>query len=1140
MTLGRGDNFNPMAKYTKTLFMDGPVQEESIRVCLRLRPINKFELNRRSINCVNTGHTSDKDSNINSESKKYITVNSPLQGGFKFAFDKIFPEKSTQVEVYQHAVAPLAVYAMEGYSCALIAYGQTGSGKTHTIMGGGEQQHHPIGSSKIIKSPKNDEQLGMIQQFVKDVFRLINDSPPSAEYILRCSFVEIYLERVLDLLNPTNRSIRIASSSYCGQTDSFTGEENRKDEVRNEGIRLLGASEACCFDESDVISLLVRGNACRTVSSTKLNTDSSRSHAIFVLKIEQKDNITGISKVSHVQMIDMAGSELALKTNSLAAATGMKDDVLHQEATMINKSISLLHTVVKTVVENQNLEKGKFSGVVEEGVHEVPPHRQSKLTHLLQDVFGGNCRTSVILTASPASYNITETIRTAKFGQLCRSVQNYIQPNVEMSPLDYRKLLNDSQKKQGFLVNLVNELAAECFQLKQDAKKPNFDESQYDGPLWKTIESILVDGVSPVVNKKVSFFGGQGQHGEPANVVNLQEELSKTREDLQRSFIARQKIENMMAERQSEVSVLRMQNDIYASEKKKYFQELIAMKNEIRLLTQQTQEVEHNLRTSQFREFEATVFLRQFRRFYRRLLRNKAHQGTGKTSDVIERVPGVPDLNDLIDVDSLLLEAGLIEDSELHDDTAMGAYRPSSQALTRSSEAANNAWKEAELLGKVTEIKTFDRLALRVVGGYKLNDPHSESLVSAIPNGQSISHRQQLLGTPAGRLATMRERELERDLLSATERCIDLQVALNEEKSNVELLSNRAGNASKLKYAQESTRLKQQLDKKTHDLQAIIWKMNELHLINKTYNEKMSNREQHVTYLEENLMELQSANRRIILERQEAEGTLRAELDNVRVLVDAMTVPLWQFGECGISGRTLTSRIRLPVCGGDGIDADEIENDFDGVESLESEEESLNSLDDEDEEESEYEDELDAPAEKVPVAKAVLHMQEASTQTDTSSDEKATMTDSNTVPVHPQAPIHSNFNGDNAPQSDIANNHLATTSPTIGDFPSQNLNQNYLAPASAPSEEGSLVAKIESDVSNVDDDKYHDDDDYNDGDDEYLFSGAMSPYDQPRRFVYRFGNLIRPAVLKETSLASTGTNSQTEKPLEKVARPVRA
>ena len=1190
---------NKSGSGSNQLLMDhGPLQKDPIRVCLRLRPISKFESTRRSVNCCTTtssnnaatrhssslhgGEGNEDHYGESTTDNNCIQIHSPLDGKFHFAFDKIFPpaaeaegeehNSNLQTQIYQYAVAPLALHAMEGYSCACIAYGQTGSGKTYTMMG-------DTSSASSSLKHKNEQHPpspppGMIPQFIKHIFQLIQDSPSSIEYIVRCSFVEIYLERILDLLNPSNRSVCIASSattsnSYDGAVEGGSmdgtrsgvdgGTEGLPSNNNNEvgGVRLLNASEACCYNASDVLSLLVRGNACRTVSSTKLNTDSSRSHAIFIVKLEQKDNITGITKVSQVQLIDMAGSELARSTNpsssrSMGAGGNVgrhsgEEDGLHQEATMINKSISLLHTVVKMVGENQNLNNGdKGGGAVSTstgkgerggiGIYEVPPHRQSKLTHLLQEVFGGNCRTSIILTASPASYNIAETIRTAKFGQLCHRVHNYIQPNVEMSPLDYRKLLNDTQKKQGYLVDLVNELSAECFQLKQDARKSSFDESQYDGPLWKTIEAILVDGASPVVNKlssstssSSSVVRGGGQTAPTDTVIALQEELSNTRDELARSLLIRQKLENSTAERQSEVSILRTQNDIYASDKKKFMHELVVMKNEIRHLTQRTQEVEHNLRTSQFREYEATVFLRQFRRFYRRLLRNKAHQGTGKTSDVIERVPGVPDLNDLIDVDSLLLEAGLIEDSELQDDTATGAYRPSATALTRSTDAANKACKEAELHGKVTEVEAFDRSALRVVGGYKqVNNDDTNGATTVIPNGSSISHRQQFLSTPAGRLTIMHERDLERDLLSATERCIDLQVALNEEKSNVEILTNRAGNANKLKFAQEATRLKQQLDKKTHDLQAIIWKMNELHLINKTYNEKMSNREQHVTYLEENLVELQSANRTMILERQEAEEGLRSELDNLKVLVDAMTVPLWQFGECGIAGKTLTSRIRLPVCGGDGMDLlnDDDDGDDDGGESLESAEESVNSLDEEDEEEeeSEYETDLDETtgAKKVVMA-AVLR--EASTQTDTPSGEWGVMTDSNmsTSPSllpPPQAPLR---------KSDISTTMISSHP---DDTPSMELNRSNLAPrttilstTTAPDKAGSLPSKLSrmdiSDTNAIINEYENDNDEY------YLYHGAMPQTDEPRRHVHKFGFMIRPAVLKESSTTNTTTTTTT-------------
>lgn len=1022
------------------MLIDEPLQKEPIRIYLRLRPFNKFERTRRSINCVSadTPHVDivkeGMDNNIGGEK---IKINSPLDGEFNFVFDKIFREDSTQISLYKHIVTPFATHALEGYNCALIAYGQTGSGKTHTMMG--------CGQTKSKRQLGIEKELGLIHLLIKDLFHQIKISPPTVEYIVRCSFVEIYLEKVLDLLNPTNRIIQIMSSS------------------NNEGVTLDGLSEACCFDESDVVSLLMRGNACRTVSSTKMNTDSSRSHAIFILKIEQKDNSSGISKVSQVRMIDMAGSELSGKVVEDSAGAA-----IHHESMMINKSISWLHSVIEKVAENQSLKDTNILGDFNETLH-----KQSKLTHILRDVFGGNCRTSVILTASPASYNISESIRTMKFGRLSQNIKNCVKPCVDMSPFNYRKQLIDAQQNQSVLADLVNKLSAECFQLKQDAQNKKIVESQYDGPLWKIIESVLMNGASPDVIRSISR--------QESNVSVLQEEVVKTRGEVDNLSQLCEKLENFVSERQSEVAVLRTQNDVYTSEKKKDQQELIVVKNEMRLLTQKKQEVEHNLRTSQFREYEATVFLRQFRRFYRRLLRNKAHQGTGRTAEVIERVPGVPDLNDLIDVDSLLLEAGLIEESELHDDTATGAYRPSTQALGRSTDATNKAWKEAALHGKVDELESFDRYSLagqRLVGAYHVDSNDGADAGAGVSlRGQSISNRQQFLGTPAGRLTTMRERELERDLLRATERCIELQVALNEEKANVDVLANRSSNVNKKKIAQESIHLKQQLDKKTHDLQAIIWKMNELHLINKTYNEKMSNREQHVAYLEENLVELQSSNRGLILERQEAEGRLREELDNLKVLVDAMTVPLWQFGECGVTGHSLENRIRLPACCG-MLYGKEQENS-DGFESLESIEEPP--MHDE-EGESDCENVLELPeANSIVVAHADMQMHNVSTQTKIASGEKGTMTDR---PFTLPPPLSA-----------------STVSVSTELMPSRNTSANSTQPVEHKTANQSCSVFRAVFTSFLGEN----------------ITGGMPADNNPRRSVNKFGLMIRPGVLKESS-----------------------
>ena len=1101
--------------------MDSPLQEDPIRVCLRLRPVNKLETSRRSMNCVKVHHQAV---NSNEKSKasyaailekgsaavnNAIEVISPLQGKFNFTFDHVFQENASQSLVYQHAAAPLASDLLEGFNCALLCYGQTGSGKTHTMMGESTttaenaEATSTTGKSKkkssnnnTSNSSKDDEKSGMIHRLIQDIFQQMKESPPSIEYIVRCSFVEIYLEKILDLLNPANRSIQILEDGDLGSmmggssSSSSTLDGNGNRTINEGGVRIDGASEACCFDQSDVISLLIRGNACRTVSSTKMNTDSSRSHAIFIMKIEQKDDITGISKVSQLQLIDMAGSELGGKDQ--AAVQGTKGTAIHQEARMINKSLSSLNAVVRAVVENQDTSRGTSGADAAGGSCKETPYSQSKLTRLLRDAFGGNCRTSIILTASPASYSIAESIRTMKFGHLCRSVKNFVKPSVEMSPVDYRKLLNDTQKKQVDLTDLVNELSAECFQLKQDAKSNKFVESYYSGPLWEKIEAVLVNGASQVTSK--STRGGK-QPGDSAEMAALREELAQTRTELQASKKKCEHVESLLAERQSEVAILRTQNDNYASEKKRNHQDLIVAQSENRLLLQRKHEVENNLRTSQFREYEATVFLRQFRRFYRRLLKNKAAQGNGGASEVMKDVPGIPDLKDLIDVDSLLLESGLIEESELRDDTATGTYRPSAQALNRSTEASNEAWREAARQGKVKDLEKFDQLSLgsRNRGGQ--NDELS--------HGQLITNRQQLLGTPAGKLTTIRERELERDLLRATERCIELQVALNEEKANVDILRS---NMSNRKIAQETIQLKQQLEKKTHDLQQIIWKMNELHLINKTYNEKMSNREQHVTYLEDNMVELHGSNRNMILERQEAEEKLREELDNLKVLVDAMTIPLWQFGEAGATS-TLSSRIRLPVRG--GVDAkeeeEEEEDDAGSSGDLDSLEESVVSDDDEEEEEESDEEDADDTQSRQTVqiiAQKNVPMRDAAVQACVSVSERGTLTD----PITSEPPRSSR--SDARPTSYAAaksNTELARNEGI--DAPLKSSPRSSDAATSNGTLGSSSATSVSTDVRSATA--------------EDLYRGGKPASSQPRRSVHKYGLMIRPGVLKEREKPSS-------------------
>ena len=992
-----------------------PAEPEPIHVALRLRPQNKLENSKRGKSCVEIHKGSTK-----------ITVDAPLEGEYDFSFDRVFGERSSQADVYDSAVAALAQKTMDGLDTALVAFGQTGSGKTHTMMGTGwgsglgrklgggdgdgdqdgageegaverrNAMNNVVGGAAGAATAGTDppltdkdgkkipmelgEDAGMIPRILRDLYQRMAEASKDVEFTVRVSYVEIYMEKVLDLLNPTNRSLDIfydasAEEDAAAGEDGGGGRGDDADVQMGGGVRIKGASELCCLNEADALALLARGNAYRKLSSNDMSTDSNRSHSVFMIRLEQKDSESGRSHTSRMLLADLAGSEMADKKATQTRPDQRKGNGApsQKEAKMINRSFASLTNVVKALGEQQKLQAHQDESGASTAVS--VPYQKSKLTRVLRHAFGGRCSTTMILTGSPSSFSISETIGTIRFGQKCRRVRNRPQICLDLSPAEYRKQLAASERRQTELMSFVKALAGECRSLKTEGLRGRLSEAAHRGPIWDSIDTILEESEKDEAGGLASRLAAIGQRSKQggtsalqtglssrhsmsiggasasaAEVVALREELEKAQEELaaakKEAFFANQarnKAESVLGEIQSEAAALRTQNENLSAEKKKNMQDLIDAKNEIQVLSQRKLEVEHNLRVSQFRENEATVFLRQFRRFYRRLLRNKAAQGTGSTSEITAKVPGVPDLNDLIDVDTLLLESGLIEEEELRDDAAVGTYRPSSQALLRSTSAAKKAAKEAaalekagngpfganmvESLGSITESgKSAGSADGEDVDESLGGSVSAQSILSGNASGGrlsalSITAKQQALQTPSGRLISMREKDLERDLLQMTERCIELQIALNEEKANVDVLTNRTGSLSKKRLAQEAISLRQALDRKTHDLQAIIWKMNELHLINKTYNEKMANREQHVTYLEENLVDLQNTNRRMISDQQEVETRLRSDLGEMKDLVDSMTIPLWQFGE-GSTEHCLASRVIVPVRGGpypDGV-----------------------------------------------------------------------------------------------------------------------------------------------------------------------------------------------------------------------------
>ena len=190
----------------------------------------------------------------------------------------------------------------------------------------------------------------------------------------------------------------------------------------------------------------------------------------------------------------------------------------------------------------------------------------------------------------------------------------------------------------------------------------------------------------------------------------------------------------------------------------------------------------------------------------------------------------------------------------------------------------------------------------------------SSSIIRKHNDTQETSYRQRLIETPAGKLVIQKEKEIEKELVDLSTKCTFLENSLVVEKAMVEALSARQGALGKINAVRETSLFKSELERKTNDLQAIIWKMNELHLVNKTIDEKVDNREHHVSYLEEQVVDLQNQNRRLYTEKVEAEKKMREENSALQKELDGASIRLWQLGD-KMEANTPKCRILVPSNG---------------------------------------------------------------------------------------------------------------------------------------------------------------------------------------------------------------------------------
>ncbi|QHS73133.1 tubulin-dependent ATPase KIP3 [Saccharomyces paradoxus] len=365
-------------------------------------PAERNPLNKVSDQILNTMRSratkaTASSSNNSNATNKFSSQRRRHGGEIKFVFDKLFDENSSQACVYKETTSPLLDSVLDGFNSTVFAYGATGCGKTYTVSG-------------------TPSQPGIIFLAMEELFNRISDLKDEKNFEISLSYLEIYNERIRDLLKPETPSKRLVI----------------REDTQNH-IKVANLSYHHPTTVEDVMDLVVQGNINRTTSPTEANEVSSRSHAVLQIHIMQTNKLVDLTSqhtFATLSIIDLAGSERA-------AATRNRGIRLHEGAN-INRSLLALGNCINALCLND----GSRSCHI--------PYRDSKLTRLLKFSLGGNCKTVMIVCISPSSSHYDETLNTLKYANRAKEIKTKIirnQQSLSRHVGSYLKMITE-QKRQ--------------------------------------------------------------------------------------------------------------------------------------------------------------------------------------------------------------------------------------------------------------------------------------------------------------------------------------------------------------------------------------------------------------------------------------------------------------------------------------------------------------------------------------------------------------------------------------------------------------------------------------------------------------------------------------------------------------------
>ncbi|KAK8746478.1 hypothetical protein OTU49_017035, partial [Cherax quadricarinatus] len=451
-------------------------------------------------------------------------------GGKVYLFDRVIKPNSTQEKVYDIVAKDIVKDVLNGYNGTIFAYGQTSSGKTHTMEG-------KLGDPTW---------QGIIPRIVHDIFNHIYNMEEALEFHIKVSYFEIYMDKIRDLLDVSKVNLSVHE------------DKNRVPSVK-------GATERFVSSPEEVFEVIELGKSNRHVAVTNMNEHSSRSHSVFLIQVKQ-ENIENQKKLlGKLYLVDLAGSEKVSKTGAEGAVL--------DEAKNINKSLSALGNVIAALADGKT----------------HVPYRDSKLTRILQESLGGNARTTIVICASPASFNEAETRSTLDFGKRAKTIKNCVCVNEELTAEEWKRRYNKEKEKSTKLKAQVERMEAELARWRSGEKVSS--EEQISVDMEKSMVSSVVEepkkSTAPPMSNEVRDAWEKEREQLYLSLDEKDEEIN------QHSQLA-EKLKEQMLEQEELIAATRRDYEVLQTEMSRIQAENDSAKDEVKEVLQALEELALN------------------------------------------------------------------------------------------------------------------------------------------------------------------------------------------------------------------------------------------------------------------------------------------------------------------------------------------------------------------------------------------------------------------------------------------------------------------------------------------------------------------------------------------------------------------